>query len=364
MQTTVKQVPKHLMKTLRFLGVMVLVILAGRPDRANAQVITTVIHRFNGNSDGGYPFGQVIRDSFGNLYGTTSTGGTNICFDGPCSSDFGTVFQINSAGAFTTLHRFSGQDGQNAYTGLVQGQDGNFYGTTFSGGTHNSGTVFQITSSGALTKLHDFADTPEGANPRDRLYQDTDGNFYGTTVHGGTNGLGTVFQMSSVGTVTTLYQFSGPDGAYPFKELVALQGVPGIFYGTTQNGGTNNNCLGGGCGTVFQITSAGTLTTLHQFGNPDDSTDGANPVCELVQGSDTNLYGTTQYGGTNGAGTVFRISPTGTLTTLYQFNGVTDGYRPFAVRALGRDANFHGTTVNGPSADFGSVFQITSDGSL
>jgi uncharacterized repeat protein (TIGR03803 family) len=122
---------------------------------------------------------------------------------------------------------------------------------TFSGGTNGSGTVFQITSSGALTKLHDFTDTPEGANPRDRLYQDADGNFYGTTVHGGTNDLGTVFQMTSAGTVTTVYQFNGvTDGYRPFAGLAL--GSDGNFYGTTQEGRGSTNC-NGGCGTVFVL---------------------------------------------------------------------------------------------------------------
>jgi uncharacterized repeat protein (TIGR03803 family) len=203
--------------------------------------------------------------------------------------------------AYTVLHGFEIPP-STPFAGLVQGTDGYFYGTTQEGpvrvsGTTGSGTVFQITPSGTLTTLHFFSDS-DGASPTAGLVQGTDGNFYGTTQYGGAYGYGTVFQITPSGTLTTRHSFSYSDGAGPTAGLV--QGTDGNFYGTTYQGGVY------GYGTVFQIAPAGTgLTTLlHSF----SSSDGAGPSAGLIQGADRIFYGTTLGGGPLGGGVIFKLA--------------------------------------------------------
>jgi uncharacterized repeat protein (TIGR03803 family) len=202
-------------------------------------------------------------------------------------------------------------DGANPAAALVQGSDGYFYGTTYGGGTNGNGTVFQIGTNGTLITLCSFT-VIDGAGPSG-LVQGSDGNFYGTTVDAGPDGGGTVFKISSSGALTTLYSFTGGnDGANPQAGLV--QGSDGYFYGTTEYNSYQGGFPGGpsGAGTVFKISTNGALTTLYAFGtvtNADgDPLDGANPHAGLVQGSDGSFYGTTLQGGTNGVGTVFRLA--------------------------------------------------------
>src|SRR6478672_11347102 len=205
-----------------------------------------------------------------------------------------------SAQPLTTLHSFNGGDGRSPEATLVQGSDGNFYGTTPLGGAHAKGTVFKIDSTGSLTTLHSFSGFPaDGAVPVAGLIQGNDGNFYGTTTVGGAHHKGTVFKIDAAGTFTTLHSFSGSptDGANPVAALV--QGNDGNFYGTTALGGTRSR------GTIFNIDATGSLTTLHSFsGSPGE---GALPFAGLVQGSDGKFYGTTALGGAHGAGTVFNL---------------------------------------------------------
>ena len=198
---------------------------------------------------------------------------------------------------------------------------------------------------------------PNGANPLFApLAQGTDGNLYGTTQAGGAHQQGTVFKVTPAGTLTTLYSFCGQscgDGSAPFAGL--LLGKDGNFYGTTELGGTNNE------GTVFKITQQGTLTTLHSF----TIQEGSNPYAGLVQATDGNFYGTTQSGGAHLLGTVFRITPRGALTTLHSFN-LTDGSSPEAPLIQGTDGNLYSTTYNGGNSggDYGTVFKITTSGVL
>ena len=222
------------------------------------------------------------------------------------------AFGAQAGVVLTTLHSFGvftngangGMPGPSA--GLVQGSDGNFYGTAQYGGTNGGhGTVFKISTGGALTRLYSFTGGNDGAGPNG-VVQGSDGNFYGTTHFGGTNGLGTVFQISTNGALTSLYSFTGSDdGGNPSGGLV--QGSDGNFYGTTGSGGANQ------VGTVFKISTNGALTSLYPFNGTDD---GANPSGGLVQGSDGNFYGTTGSGGTNQVGTVFKISTNGALTSF------------------------------------------------
>jgi uncharacterized protein (TIGR03437 family) len=262
------------------------------------------------------------------------------------------------AGTLTTLYTFSGPDGAGP-NGLTRGVDGNFYGQTSNGGTSGSGTVFKIASTGTLATLHSF-DGADGFFPASGLVQGTDGNFYGTTVYGGAGNQGTVFKMTPEGVLTTLYSFSGTDGTNPYGGLV--QAADGNFYGTTTLGGTGSaGQCGTGCGTVFRITPGGVLTTLYNFsGGPD----GSSPVAALMQASDGNLYGTTNEGGPSnigdGWGTIFKITPAGALTTVYNFCAqapCADGGNSWAALIQATDGSLYGTTQ-------AAIFAITLGGNL
>lgn len=258
----------------------------------NGTLTTLVTLAFSGGT-GAYPIAGLIQGWDGNFYGTAAIGGTN---------GFGTVFKLATNGTFATLVSFDNTNGASPYAGLVQGNDGRFYGTTYQGGTNGFGTIFKLTTNGTFVPLYSFTGTNDGAKPYAGLVQGADGNFYGTTFYGGTNGYGTVFEFATNGTLTTLVSFGITNGAYPQGGLV--QGADGSFYGTTTAGGAYTNQSGLGCGTVFKLGTNGTLTTLVSF----DGTNGISPEAALFQGADGNFYGTTAYGGTNGYGTVFRLS--------------------------------------------------------
>jgi uncharacterized repeat protein (TIGR03803 family) len=333
-----------------------------------AGALTTLYSFGIDGTNGGSPQAGLIQGGDGNFYGTTMYSGAarvEGAFGG------GTVFQLTPAGVLTTLVSFDGTNGYCPQAGLVRGSDGNFYGTTFDGGTNGDGTVFQLTPSGVLTTLLSFSGT-NGANPQAGLVQGNDGNFYGTTTYsGGAHGdatpwdsvvysgteppigaasVATVFKITSAGGLTTLYSFVSTNGYDPNAGLV--EGIDGNFYGTTVAGGVN------GYGTVFRITPAGALTTLVSF----NGANGSLPVAPLVQGSDSNFYGTTYYGGAYNDGTVFEMTPAGALVTLVSFSG-TNGSYPHAPLLQGSDGNFYGTTFGFPYG-YGTVFKMTPDGAL
>jgi len=299
-------------------------------------------------ADGQAPFAGLVQATNGDFYGTTYTGGAR---------SLGTVFRITSTGKLTTLHSFSGTDGEVPYAALIQAANGDLYGTTFEGGAELDGTIFKITPNGTLTTLHSFSGT-DGEHPTGALVQATDGDFYGTTLQAGARGYGTVFKITPSGTLTILYSFCSTgglpcsDGENPYGGLV--QAANGNFYGTTQFGGATLECGQAGCGTVFKITPTGTLTTLHHF----VGTDGWQPYAALVRATDGNLYGTTVLGGpayvTGGAvgwGTIFKITPSGALTTLYSFCAqgfpCPDGVNPYAGLMQATDGSFYGTAESG-----------------
>jgi uncharacterized repeat protein (TIGR03803 family) len=285
------------------------------------------------------------------------------------------------AQTLTTLFSFDLTDGEQPYAGLVQATNGDFYGTSSSGGSHcdevGCGTVFKITPSGKLTTLYNFCSQSgctDGWGPNAAtLVLATDGNFYGTTLDGGANcapiGCGTVFKITSSGKLTTLYSFCSElenglclDGGGPVAGLV--QATNGNLYGTTPGGGAN------GAGTVFEITPSGTLTTLYSFCS-GICLDGNNPNGGLIQATDGNLYGTTSRGGAhNYGGTVFEITPAGELTTLYSFcaenfPSCTDGSGPMAALVQAANGDFYGTTsAGGANGAAGTVFKITPSGKL
>jgi uncharacterized repeat protein (TIGR03803 family) len=331
----------------------------------------TKIHNFDA-TDGQNPYGALTQGTDGYLYGTTYYGGTHT---------FGSVFKVAPDAKFTTLYSFCPTDvngdctdGAEPYGGLVQSTDGSFYGTTTIGGPDEGGTVFKITSDGTLTTLYGFV---PGTYPYAALIQATDGNFYGTTSEGGAYGYGNVFEITPGGTLTTLYSFCSlsncADGSYPDGGLI--QAADGNFYGTTAAGGSGSSSPKGGGGTVFKITPAGTLTTLYNFCSQSDCTDGEGPTGALVQSADGDFYGTTSDGGANlfcdaefgGCGTVFRITPSGALATIYSFcyrNGCTDGTFPSAGLVLATDGSLYGTTKMGGDDDAGSIFKTTPGGTL
>jgi uncharacterized repeat protein (TIGR03803 family) len=315
-----------------------------------AQTLTT-LHNFGGR-DGWQPIAALVQGTDGNFYGTTSVGGVH----NNCKNSCGTVFRITADGTTTTLHSFDGTDGEYPDGGLVLGTNGKFYGTTFTGIPNRGGTVFSITAGGRFEKLCILLGE-YGAQPFAGLVQGTDGKFYGTTESGGLYNGGAVFSVTAGGTLASLANFDRTNGENPLAGLV--QGTDGDFYGTTAYGGANL-CNRGPlyCGTVFKITADGSLTTMHSF----DGTDGQQPEAGLVEGPDGNFYGTTQFGGTARAGTVFKITPGGTLTTLYNFGG-SDSINPYAGLVLGTDGNFYGTTCCGVNA-YGTIFRITPGGTL
>jgi len=260
----------------------------------------------------------------------------------------------------TVLYNFGSHNGDPIDPELAywtQGRDGNLYSTAPTGGANGDGAAFYYSfSTGLVTVLHSFMGT-DGSAPFSGLTLATDGNFYGTTSAGGANGVGTVFQINGTTLAfKTLYSFTnGSDGGTPYAP--PLQGNNGLLYGTTATGGG-----AAGCGTVYSISTSGAPpTTLHQFAGSSGS-DGCTPIAPLALGNDGNLYGTTNMGGTSvyQAGTVFKITPSGTPAILHNFAN-TDGYEPNGL-ILGNDGYFYGTTAAGGATGYGVVFRITPAG--
>ena len=337
----------------------------------------TTLHNFSG-PDGGSVLSALMQAGDGNFYGTTFNGGAHddpSCdVGGPVGC--GTVYRITPGGALTTLYSFCAMracfDGENPETTLVQGKDGNLYGVA---GGKVGGTIFKITLDGTLTTVYHFCsldNCSDGAYPRD-LVQGADGNFYGTTYRGGTStacddywnnlfGCGTVFKVTPDGVLTTLHSFDGSDGCYP--EAALVQGRDGNFYGTSSQGGTGGYCVGfiSSGGTVFKITPTGTLTTLYFFCSLNNCGDGMLPYGALIQASNGNFYGTTNGGGSGlNHGTIFKITPSGALTTLYSFcslQNCADGILPYGALVQANGGNIYGTTYAGGTQGSGTVFRL------
>ncbi len=295
----------------------------------------------------------------------------------------GTIFKITADGTFTTLYRFCSKpscaDGDAPIGGLIQAANGDLYGTTSAGGGTNVtpsgwGTIFKITPSGSLTTLYSFCPQngcTDGVRPVANLIQAKDGNLYGT---GGGFSPGTIFKITPAGKFTSLYTFCSQegcaDGYLPTGPLV--QGANGNLYGTTLYGGVQNGGTPPGYGTIFEITPSGQLTTIYAFCAQSECPDGDLPNSGLILASDGNFYGTTQYGGANtnttalyGGGTIFQLSPSGTLTTLYSFcakAGCADGFTPFAPLVQDTLGVMYGTTLYGGANgnNQGTIFAVST----
>jgi uncharacterized repeat protein (TIGR03803 family) len=237
---------------------------------------------------------------------------------------------------------------------LTKTADGNFAGTTSQGGPSNAGTVFTMTTSGTVTVLYSFTGGDDGAYPYGALVQDADGSLLGTTSSGGAGGAGTVFRISPSGNFTIVYTFAGAsDGGWPYAGLA--RAADGSFYGTTSSAGDY------GAGTIFKIAGDGTFSIVYAF---TGGADGGYPYSALVQGADGGLYGTTYAGGAAGYGAIFRAGADGTFATLYSFLGGSDGAYPYSAVAIGADGSLYGTAAQGGDFGQGTVFKLATDGSL
>jgi uncharacterized repeat protein (TIGR03803 family) len=306
-----------------------------------------------GCPDGAYPWASPVLGSDGDFYGTTTGAG---------STSAGTVFKMTLGGKLTTLYSFcptgTCTDGEGP-VGLVQASNGNFYGTaSYGGGVFNGGTIFEISSAGEFKLLYTFCSRPncnDGSFPLSGPMQARNGNLYGTTNTGGFHGGGIVYEITTAGLFKVLYNFCSQagcaDGSNPFDGLI--HDSNGNLYGTAEWGGAY------GYGTVFEITSTNEFVVLHSF----DSIEGANPVSALIQASDDNFYGTTNYGGdANNAGTIFEITSGGVFSMLYSFclPSSCTGYHPTYALAQATDGSFIGITGNGGANYDGNVFSYST----
>jgi uncharacterized repeat protein (TIGR03803 family) len=318
-------------------------------DTANNE---TVLHAFTGtDGDGAIPYGRLVRDGSGNLYGTTSVGGAN---------GLGTVFKIDSSGAESVIYSFAGYpDGANPYAGLVMDNAGNLYGTTENGGASRFGTIFKIDTGGNVTVLHSFAGGTDGADPKSDLILDAAGNLYGTTFLGGSGSSGTVFELDTTNTETILWSFTGgSDGGNPFGGLTL--DANGTLYGTTENGGGARSLVDkpGGCckGVVFALNGSGEQV-LYAFSGGND---GGSPVGDLALYNGV-LYGTTLSGGPGRPGqrgTAFSVAiATGSETVLHGFTGGNDGANPYGGLLMNSAGVLYGSAERGGRYKQGIVFQ-------
>ena len=305
----------------------------------------TVLYSFTGGADGKAPYAGLVLDPSGNLYGTTQLGG---------ASHSGTAFKLNTAGTETVLHSFTGgADGKIPYAPLIRDSSGNLYGTTTTGGADGYGTVFKLDTAGTLTVVYPFKGGADGGFPIGGLVRDNAGNLYGTTNDGGIPnacflgyvGCGVVFKLDTSGKETVLYTFTGgADGGE--SEAGLTFDTTGNLYGTTTAGGTSDS------GVVFKLNQAGVETVLYSFGNG-----GMEPFGGVILDAAGNLYGTTNNGG-SGYGTVFQLDAASHYTVLHQFTAGADGANPAASLVSDAEGNLYGTTAAGGNGNFGTVFKI------
>lgn len=327
------------------------VVVTGMTLPTQGQTVTTLFN-FTGSQNASTPVGVMAQGRDGNYYGITQSPGA------------GTIYKIDASGNFTLLHTMASDSSEGAScNGLVLGTDGNFYGTCYRGGNSGIyGTIFKVTPAGTLTLLHAFNPavvTTEGCLPLGVPFQASDGNFYGTTQECGSNGLGNAYKITPAGVFTTINQFSPSANIGYTLTSTLIQGSDGNLWGTANFGGVN------GGGTVFKMSLSGTVTAVYSFTSGIFSTTGSTPYAGLVLGNDGNYYGTTQQGGPNGQGVVFKVTPGGVATVLHNFNITADnGGVPQLPMTLGTDGNFYGVATDcfAGGCSPADIFKITSAG--
>lgn len=302
----------------------------------------TVLYNFSGGADGGYPESPVIRDQQGNLYGTTTQGG---------SAGQGVVFKLDTSGNETILHNFTGgSDGSTPAGGLMRDKAGNLYGVA-GGGTYNDGVIYKIDTNGEETILHTFTGaTDDGKYPTyTTMIMDAHGNLYGVTQEGGSAGDGILYRLGKAGKLTILHNFAGgtADGCNAMG--VPLMDKSGNFYGVTGSCGSSD------FGTVWKLNKSGKETLLHSFAS--GSSDGQYPLSGVVMDSAGNLYGTTETGGASGLGVVYKVTPSGKFTLLHSFSG-SDGKYIYSSLVLTSKGVLYGTALNGGKIGYGSVWKM------
>lgn len=315
---------------------------------AQAQTFTD-LHDFIG-SDGGLPQAGLVRDSKGNLYGTTTVGG---------SVDQGVVFKVDASGHESVLHTFTAAptDGGAPHAALIRDKAGNLYGTTTGGGAYGAGTVFKLSNTRKFTLLYSFTGGSDGAAPYGGVIQDNVGNLYGDTQSGGNStGLGVVFKLSKTGKLTVLHNFSGPDGANPYLTSLIMD-AKGNLYGVTQQGGASN------FGVVYRVSKSGKFTLLHSFAG--GTGDGCEAMGTPAMDKAGNLYGTTEACGSSSEGTVWKLSKNGSETVLHNFDDSdnNDGAFPYAGVIMDAKGNLYGDTQVG-GIDYGTVYELSPDGAI
>jgi uncharacterized repeat protein (TIGR03803 family) len=314
---------------------------------AQAQTFTT-LYNFTGSSDGASPYGSLVRDSTGNLYGTTEAGGVG----------FGVVFKLSKNGKETVLYTFTGgSDGANPFVGLVRDTAGNLYGTTANGGASGYGTVFKVSKNGKETVLYSFMAGTDGCYPYGGLLRDNAGNLYGTTEVCGASGVGTVFKVSKSGKETILHSFAGPpDGEFPsFTSL--LMDTTGNLYGVAEQGGTYNQ------GVAYKLSKGGKFTVLYSFAG--GTSDGCNVFGTPAMDNEGNLYGTANACGSSHVGIVWKVNTKGKETVLHTFSGgASDGAEPIAGLIMDAKGNLYGDTYQGGTANLGTAYKLNKKGTL
>jgi uncharacterized repeat protein (TIGR03803 family) len=332
---------RPIIRTMYWSGLLAFALCA--VGMAPAQVSEVVLHNFASPPKGANPYAGVVRDPAGNLYGTTSTGGT---------AGWGVVYKLDAAGMQTVLHNFTGgTDGSFPVGGVILDPSGNLYGTTESGGKSGWGVVYKLNTAGQLTVLHSFTGGTDGGEPLGGVILDSAGNLYGTTLYGGTTDGGVVFMLTATGHETVLHSFTGPDGALPDSGVI--RDSAGNLYGTTQFGGID-------WGVVYELDTTGQLTVLYTF---TDGADGGSPYAGVIRDSAGNLYGTTTSGNPSVGGSVYKLDTTGQLTVLASFPGASGAFTPYAPVTRDSAGNIYGTTFYGGAA-YGFVYKLDTAGNL